>query len=184
MHSCSWHSSHRAAVQMMINNSAPGNKHWRAEYDNWRQLPCTCFFPVIFCNRGAVMSASPFEEVMAMPQDSLIKGLPDNGVAPPAGRRACQPATRIEVNKLKCMCMHHGRLLSDQRGSRDRHLLVFLVRLNLTRWCDAKGALRADSLIWETPRHVLVHTGSKWVEDFPVFPTTITYIINSSFKCV
>lgn len=45
-------------------------------------------------------------------------GLPDNGAASPAARRACQPAGGIEVNKLKCMYMLCDRLLSEQRGIR------------------------------------------------------------------
>lgn len=43
-------------------------------------------------------------------------GLPDNGAASPAARRACQPAGGIEVNKLKCMYMLRDRLLPEQRG--------------------------------------------------------------------
>ena len=69
--------------------------------------------------------------MLATQQNSLIKGLPDNDVASPAGIRACQPPGRIEVNKPKCMYMLRDRLLSEQQESGGTDLLgFFLVSLN------------------------------------------------------
>ena len=85
--------------------------------------------PVIFCISDVALSVT-LCNVVAMLLNSLIKGLPDNDVASPAVRRACQPAGRIEVNKPKCMYMLRDRLLSEQQGSNGTDLLRFVASLN------------------------------------------------------
>lgn len=69
--------------------------------------------------------------VPATLQNSLIKALPDNDVASPAVRRACQTADRIGVNKPKCMYMQRNRLLSKQQGSCGTDLLRASAQLSL-----------------------------------------------------
>lgn len=110
--------------KMMINNLSSGYDHWRAGCDEWMQMLCFCFFP---CHLSLSVSVT-LCNVLATPQNSLIKGLPDNDAASPAVRRACQPAARIEVNKPKCMYMLRDRLLSEQQGSGGTDLLRFSVQ--------------------------------------------------------
>lgn len=82
------------------------------------------FFSVIFCS-AALCVCVTLCDVLATPQNALIKGLPDNDVASPAVRRACQASSGIEVNKPKCMYMLRDRLLSEQQGSIGTDLLRF-----------------------------------------------------------
>lgn len=87
------------------------------------QRRCSGFFfssSVIFCHVLSILFVT-LCDVMTVPSNSLGRaavggGLPDDGTASPAARRACQPAGGIEVNKLKCMYMLRDRLLSEQRG--------------------------------------------------------------------
>lgn len=95
--------------------------------DNRMQKLCSCYLS--HWQRGAL--SVTLCNVLAMPQNSLISGLPDNDAAPPAVKRACQPAGRIEVNKPKCMYMLRDRLLSEQRGSGGTDLLRDLTSLSL-----------------------------------------------------
>lgn len=78
---------------------------------------CRCCVSVFSCHLLHLQSGAlcvTLCNVLATPQNSLIEGLPDNDVASPAVRRACQPVGRIEVNKPKCMYMLRDRLLSEQ----------------------------------------------------------------------
>lgn len=100
----------------IMHDNIPAYELWRAGSDEWMQMDfifciSSTTIPVALCN------------ALVVGQNSLIEGLPDNNVAPPAEKRACQPASRIEVNKPKCMYMLPDRLLSAQQGSSSTDLL-------------------------------------------------------------
>ena len=82
---------------------------------------CVCVFSCYLLLRSSLCVT--LCDVLATPQNALIKGLPDNNVASPAVRRACQPAGGIEVNKPKCMYMLRDRFLSEQQESGGTDLL-------------------------------------------------------------
>lgn len=105
--------------KMPINNLSPGYEH------KWTQMLCFCFFSCYLLHLQGSALFVTICSVLATPQNSLIKRLPDNDVASPAVRRACQPAGRIDLNKPKCMYMQRDRLLSEQQGSRGTDLLRF-----------------------------------------------------------
>ena len=140
---------------------------------------CLCVFLLSFAL--AVWCSVTLCHVPATPQSALITGLPDNDRASPAARRACRPVGRIEVNKPKCMYMHHGRLLVEQRGSSGTHLLRFLVSLN--------SPVSMTLSVFSDHTHSFEEKGTcahayKWqmiVGSFSPFPQILTHNMKSSF---
>lgn len=95
------------------------------------QMSC---FPVfqrcrIFSQEQRAALCAALCNVPATLQNYLIKALPDNNVASPAVRRACQPVSRIAVNKPKCMYMLRDRLLSEQQETGGTDLLSISLTL-------------------------------------------------------
>lgn len=133
MNTCGWqsHGAHQPADQNKINNLSPGYdmNAERQHCDKPMQVFWGCFFS-FFCYllpRVAYSFCHPLrcdDRAFKLLGQAEVGGggggseggLPDNGAASPAARRACQPAGGIEVNKLKCMYMLRDRLLSEQRG--------------------------------------------------------------------
>lgn len=105
----------------MKNNLSPGYSvtDGRQGCNKWMQVFrfIFYFFPSVIFRGSSLSLRPPFAVRRPRRKASPIKVLPDNDVASPAARRACQPAGGIEVNKPKRGYMLRDGLLWEQRGS-------------------------------------------------------------------